>query len=96
MNEITADGLLFLIREEPTILPPGPSTDEFPENAIETRVRDEEHPCLRCGNRAVVAYLAQTELGWRWLDLCAEDAQWLLSTMSNSWHPHPGDDQDAI
>lgn len=94
--EATADGLLYLIRAEPTLLSPAAVDEGSMDEAITSRVRDELHPCLRCGGRAVVAYLATTSAGWRWLDLCAMDAQWLLTTMSGDWSPGPPDDPDEI
>jgi hypothetical protein len=43
---------------------------------------DEVHPCLRCGERAACAYIAETELGHRWLDLCWPCSHWVLTTAS--------------
>lgn len=41
---------------------------------ITRRTHDEVHECIRCGERAQVAYVAETNAGDRWLDLCARDA----------------------
>lgn len=42
--------------------------------AIDTRREDEAHACLICGGRAQAAYIADTDAGPRWLDLCMPDS----------------------
>jgi hypothetical protein len=37
---------------------------------ITHRTMDQVHPCLRCGQQAQLAYVAHTDKGPRWLDLC--------------------------
>ena len=83
----TAEGLLHLLRAEPALLPAAPA-DAGPEH-IEHRRRDEIHECLRCGARAMCAYLAEAKddprwagLGKRWLDLCPDCDQWLRRGLS--------------
>jgi hypothetical protein len=76
---IGADGLLHLLKAEPTLMPPVPTPSGA---AIEHRRLDEVHPCLRCGERAACAYIAETELGHRWLDLCWPCSHWVLTTAS--------------
>lgn len=74
---IDADGFLHLLKAEPTLLPPAPTGDIAA--AIEHRRHDEVHSCLRCGGRAQCAFVADTSLGNRWLDLCAACTEWLRS-----------------
>lgn len=61
-------GMVHLIGAEPTLLPVAPADDWA--TRIEHRVHDEVHSCLRCGERARCAYVAETRIGPRWLDLC--------------------------
>lgn len=68
---ISADTLIWLrtngrILEEAPVDPPG--------NVIDARREDEVHDCLICGMRAQAAYIAHTDDGPRWLDLCMRDA----------------------
>ena len=79
---IGADSMLHLLKAEPTLLPPGPVTELG--RAIERRRMDEIHNCLHCGRRAQCAFVAHTELGNRWLDLCAECAHWLRTTATQT------------
>jgi hypothetical protein len=71
----TADGMLHLLNAEPTLLPKAPAT--FTAQDIDHRHVDAIHSCLRCGKRATVAYVANTDIGNRWLDLCAACNHWL-------------------
>lgn len=64
----------WLLCENPTLLPPAP--DDYDGIAINRRARDSMHMCLRCGERAWVAYVAETTAGCRWLDLCPGCARW--------------------
>lgn len=68
MTDLAALGMLYLLAAEPTLLPEAPSGATGAD--IERRRQDEVHPCLRCGKRAQVAYIAQMHIGPRWLDLC--------------------------
>ena len=75
-----ADGFLHLLKAEPTLLDPAPA--DFTGRDLEHRRLDEVHPCLRCGGRAQSAYVAATELGPRWLDLCMPCAHWMITNMT--------------
>lgn len=48
--------------------------------AINMRVCNEEHPCIRCGLPATEAFIARlaADAGHRWLDLCGR-CSWLMS-----------------
>ena len=61
-------GLAYLIKAEPTLLPVAPDDDWAVQ--IRLRTSGEIHLCLRCGQRARCAYIAETTEGPRWLDLC--------------------------
>lgn len=65
---MNAAGMLLLLRAEPTLMPPAPTTDLG--SAINRRREDEVHACLSCGGRAGHAFIAHTNAGPRWLDLC--------------------------
>lgn len=80
MSEPTADGMLHLLKAEPTLLPEAPAG--YTTQDMDRRRHDEIHPCLRCGQRAALAYVADTEIGPRWLDLCPPCGHWLTTTMS--------------
>jgi hypothetical protein len=69
--------MLHLLRAEPTLLPAAPAGPVGLGSAIEHRRKDEIHACLRCGKRAHCAFIAHTDLGNRWLDLCWACADWL-------------------
>lgn len=70
-------GFLHLLQAEPTLLPEAPA-HEPGTGDIDHRIKDEVHACLRCSKRARVAYVLNTELGKRWLDLCPQCANWLI------------------
>lgn len=70
-----AKAMLQLLKAEPTLLPEAPP--EVTAEQIEHRRLAENHPCLRCGGYAHVAYLALTPVGNRWLDLCLTCDHWL-------------------
>jgi hypothetical protein len=67
-----AVGLLYLLQAEPSLLPVAP--DDASGEDIERRRLDEVHSCLRCGERATTALIAEDPHGeWqgkRWIDLC--------------------------
>ncbi len=65
---MNATGLLYLLRDEPTLMDPAPA--DVGVEAMERRKVDEVHTCLGCGGPAHCAVVADTELGPRWLDLC--------------------------
>lgn len=67
MIGITAD-LLASLRAAGAILPAAPTDDQHA--AFERRRLDEVHDCLICGQRAETEFIAHTEDGPRWLDLC--------------------------
>ena len=75
MSETTDSitGFLILLRDNPTLMPPVLGTVAYALQ-IEHRCRDEVHSCLRCGERAECAYVADTKQGMRWLDLCPPHA----------------------
>lgn len=75
----SAEGMLYLLKAEPTLLPEAPVGDVA--ELIEHRTHDEVHSCLRCGKRAVQAFVADTELGPRWLDLCMPCSHWLRTSL---------------
>jgi len=79
-----ADGMLYLLKAEPTLLPEAPADTTVAQ--MEHRRVDEVHACLRCGERARNAYVADTKLGYRWLDLCHACAHWLRTTMTDRPH----------
>ncbi|MGI5171893.1 hypothetical protein ACQEU3_46880 [Spirillospora sp. CA-253888] len=73
-----AEGMLHLLSAEPTLLP------EAPPDAgalINRRTQDEIHACLRCGEQAQLAYVADTLIGPRWLDLCYPCGSWLRASV---------------
>jgi hypothetical protein len=76
--ESSVDGMLHLLKVNPSLMPEAPAQE--PEKQIARRVNDEVHQCLRCGQRARFAFVAHTDWGNRWLDLCAECAHWLRRT----------------
>jgi hypothetical protein len=71
-NQIS-EGMLHLLAAEPTLLEPAPVAATAAQ--IDHRRLDEIHACLRCPNRAQTAFVADTKLGPRWLDLCGDCAQ---------------------
>lgn len=77
MSEPTAEGLLYLLKAEPTLLPEAPPDAT---SRIEHRTHDEVHSCLRCGKGAQEAFVADTERGPRWLDLCHQCSRWLRNS----------------
>jgi len=76
-----AEGMLHLLKSEPTLLPPAPTVPAEMGPGIERRRQDEIHMCLRCGHRAGVALIAHTRLGPRWLDLCFGCRHWLQKSL---------------
>ncbi|MGP4092962.1 hypothetical protein [Nonomuraea sp. KM90] len=84
-----AEGMLTLLAVNPTLLPPAP--EHADGSHIEHRQRDEIHPCLRCGQRAMCAYIARSktkpEAGPRWLDLCAACDHWVRTNLPEEWRP---------
>jgi hypothetical protein len=82
VSDPLAPGLLHLLKAEPTLLPVAPESDWAA--AIERRRLDEVHACLRCGQRAHCALVAETEIGPRWLDLCHRCIHWLRVNASDT------------
>lgn len=68
----TLTDLLTLVATEPTLFPPAPLAALTDSRHLDHRRLDEVHTCLGCGQRAHSAFLAETKIGPRWLDLCAE------------------------
>ena len=75
-----AAGMLLLLESEPTLLDEAPA--DFGPEDIDQRRLHEEHPCLRCGKPAEVAYVNCLDTGNRWLDLCAACDSWMRKAMS--------------
>lgn len=75
-----ADGLLHLLKAEPTLLDPAPESDHA--QAIDHRRHTVGRICLRCGKPAHPALIADTELGPRFLDLCWECLTWLRTAVT--------------
>lgn len=76
-----AAGMLLLLQSEPTLLDPAPA--DFGPEDIDHRRLHEDHPCLRCGKPAQVAYVnCLEELGNRWLDLCAACDLWMRRALA--------------
>ena len=73
---------LHLIKAEPDILPAAPAEDAW--RGIDHRTKDEVHSCLRCGGRAGCAFVADTHLGPRWLDLCWPCSHWMRSGLPDA------------
>jgi hypothetical protein len=71
-----AAALLHLLKANPTLLNPVAGTAPI---ALQMRHRgqDEIHNCLRCGQRAAQALIADTKIGPRWVDLCMGCVSWL-------------------
>lgn len=66
---MNVEGLLHLLAAEPTLLPAAPADTSGVE--IEARRSSGEHACLRCGQPATTALIAEIpDHGKRWLDLC--------------------------
>jgi len=85
VSDPKADGMLHLIKAEPTLLPTAPEDDLG--RAIEHRAHDEIHECLRCGLRAQIALVAHLDSGNRWLDLCHQCYAWLVTNMRVGLEP---------
>lgn len=79
MTTSSASGMLHLLKAEPTLLPVAPPDASGAH--IEHRRLDEVHACLRCGDAAACAFIAATEIGPRWLDLCHECTHWLRTSL---------------
>jgi hypothetical protein len=74
-TDVAEPSFMHLLAAEPTLLDPAP----FGASAqvIDRRCFDEVHSCLRCGERAQQAFVAETRIGPRWLDLCMACRDWL-------------------
>jgi hypothetical protein len=79
-----ADELLLLLNANPSMLTPAPSVTP-PFDHFEHRTKDEIHECLRCPERARIAYVLDLEGGPAWLDLCFGCASWLRLNMTDWW-----------
>lgn len=66
-------GFVLLLRAEPALMPCAPAGEAC--HLIDHRTLGEVHSCLRCGQRAQVAYIGNLD-GPRWLDLCASCDHW--------------------
>lgn len=83
-------GFLHHLKANPTLLDPAPVDHSEWAAAMEHRVRDEVHSCLRCGERAKNALIADTPDRPRFLDLCPECRAWLTEQMADAaedWRP---------
>lgn len=71
--------MLYLLRAEPTLLPPVYPTGVVDGTSVSwliERRRHEGHQCLRCPAVARVAYAAHLDVA-RWVDLCPACDLWL-------------------
>lgn len=77
------EGALLLIKANPTLL--DEVVGDQSEVLTQTKNRPfEGHACLPCGELAVVAIVAGTSIGPRWLDVCMKDYGALMA-MDKSW-----------
>ncbi|MEU5258998.1 hypothetical protein [Amycolatopsis sp. NPDC021455] len=82
-----AEELLALIGQLPQMLDAAPADVDVDQ--LRRREREEVHRCLRCGGLAIVALVASTTIGARWVDLCSDCYRWLRQYYDQ---PHaPGD-----
>ena len=70
-----ADPFLWLLRTNPDLMPEA-SCEWTPQEMDERR--REGRPCMRCGEPADQTIIALTNIGPRWLDLCAKDRHWVV------------------
>lgn len=81
---ITADTLVWL-RLNGDVLEAAPT--DAPPQAIDARSRDQVHGCLACNEPAQVAYIADTDKGPRWLDLCMKHSREVRQVSEKSRRP---------
>lgn len=80
-----AEGMLMLLKAEPTLLPPVYGDTEFRGTSLHWMIeqrRHQSHSCLRCPAPARVAYVAHLDKD-RWIDLCPACSEWLMG--STQW-----------
>ena len=90
LNNYPADGLMLLLRANPTLLDPAPP--DYDTADMDRRLA-ERRSCLRCGKSATTVIAASTDKGPRWLDLCNADLSWLMNNTNPpmySWGPPKG------
>jgi hypothetical protein len=76
------DGLVRLLKAEPTLLDRAPDGD--PVALINHRTKDEVHTCLRCPSQARTALLADCGMhGQRFVDLCPPCFIWLRNGLTD-------------
>lgn len=75
------EGFLHHLKANPSLLDPAPIDRDRWAAAMDLRVRDEVHSCLRCGKRATIALIAQAPDQPRFLDLCFDCRHWLGDQM---------------
>lgn len=79
------EGFLHHLKANPTLLDPVADAIARDKDmwgpAINRRGEDEVHACLRCGERAHMAIIAETPDKPRWLDLCFDCVRWLREQM---------------
>jgi hypothetical protein len=77
-------GMLYHLRANPTLLDPAPTDRDTWGSAITHRSEDEVHACLRCGEQAQIAVIAETPDRPRWLDLCFGCMHWLRMKLNEA------------
>lgn len=78
------EGFLHLLKSNPTLLDPAPEDRDTWVRAMDHRVQDEKHTCLRCGEPAQQAIIAEPPGGPRFLDLCFDCVYWLKKHMDDA------------
>lgn len=82
------ESFLHHLKANPTLLDPVDEAIAGDKDkwgpAINRRWQDEVHSCLRCGERATMAIIAETPDRPRWLDLCFECVSWLRTQMDDA------------
>lgn len=78
------EGFLHHLRANPTLLDPAPANRDEWARAMDRRVADEVHSCLRCGKRSEYAFIAEAPDRPRFLDLCFECQHWLRVQMDEA------------
>jgi hypothetical protein len=78
------EGFLHHLKANPTLLDPAPTDRDEWGAAMRRRVDDEVHSCLRCGEQAHQAIIAETPDRPRFLDLCFDCVHWLKGQMDEA------------
>lgn len=78
------ESFLHHLKANPTLLDLAPVDRELWGRAMRHRADDEVHSCLRCGNRAHQAIIAEPPGGPRFLDMCFDCVRWLRKHMDDA------------